>query len=615
MPDSRPGLPSSVDAGPRGRNAIVYNASPFDTRGSANAVMLSFLRLLKQRYESVLRHLPEEEALRRRELRAVLQSLTFAEAFLEKGELNRAHPEHPPQVAVLGPTQAGKSSVLNWLLGTTLATVSPLAGFTVHPQGFALDLNVAGLRWLDDYLRQFQRTPRDQLDHERYDAYALESASAGDAAHPLRGALVWDTPDFDSIDAEDYRLAVLRVAALTDVVVLILSKDKYADLSVWEMMKLLAPLGQPTVVVLNKVDPASGHGLVESLKEKWRATRSDPPPPIVPLPYLDSPNGLAGLESERRQLLGEVDRARRAVQRERHGQRARALVEAHWSIWVGPVKAEHRLHLEWRELVDEALRESLALYRRDYLNHPHHYATFQRALAELLTLLEVPGIGGALLAARKIVTWPVRQLQKLGRKGEAGADVAETSILHQAADHAFIRIGETLLLRRDDDLTEQSWWRELGGLLRADKPALLDRFSHRSDEYQAAFRPEIEKTAHGLYEHLQGHPAILNSLRATRVTTDAAALALALHTGGIGVQDFVIAPAILSLTTMLAEGALGRYMEKASNELKQRQLAAVEALFRQSLELPLLRLTERLDSARRFDISPETLQAAEAHRV
>jgi hypothetical protein len=610
--------PSGENPSPPGQNAIVYNSGLFDTKAPATSTMLSFLRLLKQRYEMVLRHLPTEDEPRRQGLRRNLQSLVFAEAFLEKGELNRAHPNHPPQVAVLGPTQAGKSSVINWLLDRNLAEVSPLAGFTVHPQGFAVDTESASLDWLAVYFRQYRRCARAELSAGNYDCYLLEETTATERRGPLHGAVLWDTPDFDSIDAENYRPAVLRVAALADVAVLVLSKDKYADLSVWELMKLLAPLHQPTVIALNKIDPADYPALAESLREKWRATRDDPPPPIVPIPYLEG-EGLSGLRERRGELLAHVGEARRAVHRSRHAEQASRLLAAHWQAWVEPVKAEHRLRAEWLELVDAAVQDSLARYQRDFLNHPHHYETFQRALAELLTLLEIPGVGGALLAARKVVTWPLRQIVKLGRsvarRGGEPPDGTEALILRQLADHLFIRIGETLLLRRDEDPAEAAFWREIGGVFRGEKPILLHRFEAAAQDYHRAFQPEIERTANSLYQRLREHPALLNGLRATRVTTDAAALAVALHTGGIGVQDFIIAPAMLSLTSMLAESALGRYMDKAAADLKRRQFAAVEKLFRDTLRAQLVRLPGRLDAARRFDISPETLHAAEAQRA
>lgn len=66
---------------------------------------------------------------------AQLDSLILCEAAL-RHEGQRATAPRPPQLAVLGPTQTGKSTVVNLLLGCPAAEISPLAGFTVHPQGF-----------------------------------------------------------------------------------------------------------------------------------------------------------------------------------------------------------------------------------------------------------------------------------------------------------------------------------------------------------------------------------------------------------------------------------------------------------------------------------------------
>jgi GTPase SAR1 family protein len=601
----------------RVRNAIVYNL-PFSNLDVSPAplTMLSFIRRLKQSYERVLKHVSPDDETRFFELRRNLQTLSFGEAVLEKGELNRSRKDHPLQIAVLGPTQAGKSSVVNWLLEKKLAEVSPLAGFTVHPQGVCINLPSERMDWLDGYFRHYQRCPRDVLPPDRYDCFALLDTAADDR-HALSGTVLWDTPDFDSVDAEDYRQAVLRVAALADVVLLILSKDKYADLSVWELIGLLEPLSQPTVICLNKIERASYQTLVVSLQEKWRNARRDSPPPIVTVPYLEDMrvDDFAQLSSERAQLLGAVDRAMRSVRREAHAKNAERFVQIHWRDWLAPVKAENSLNAEWHSLIDEAVRDSLNIYKRDYLNHPHHYETFQRALAELLTLLEIPGLAGALLAARKVVTWPVRQIVKLGQAVGSRRQrniSGEAAILHQVAEHLFIRISETILLKRDEDPYRQAWWKEMAGLLRSARPVLTNRYASAVDQYVLAFQPEIEKTARSLYDRLREHPAVLNGIRATRVTTDAAALAVALHTGGIGVQDFIIAPAMLSLTTMLTESAIGHYMGKAAADLKQKQFKAVEEMFNKTVHAYLIGLPGQMDTSRQFNISPETLASAEA---
>jgi predicted GTPase len=263
-------------ANARLRNAIVYNPAPHDVNDNPTG-MLDFLRLLQHRYSVVLGQLPSGDSLQRQSFRRLQKSLAFSEAVLEKGDLIGRHPDHPCHIAILGPTQAGKSSVVNWLLGGNLAEVSPLAGYTVHPQGFAQIADTGRLDELSGYFRCYLRTHRGELNHGQLDCYSLDTLTSDESTGLLQDCVVWDTPDFDSVHADEYRDAVLRVAALADIIVLVVSKDKYADLSVWEFMSLLAPLTQPTLIVLNKTDAESAERLPPSLREKWRTRREAEP--------------------------------------------------------------------------------------------------------------------------------------------------------------------------------------------------------------------------------------------------------------------------------------------------------------------------------------------------
>lgn len=594
------------------RNAIVYN--PPHPKAAPADLMLAFLRLLQERYRALADAAPGTVPGRREALAPLLPSLGFAEAVLEKlAWLEGQQPAPPLQIAILGPTQAGKSSAMNWLAGLELASISPLAGFTVHAQGFALaPVSAPLLRDLEGYFHGYRRLPREMLDATRLDSFSLDSAEPATAEPALRDAVLWDTPDFDSVQSGEYRHAVLRVAALADIVVLVVSKDKYADLSVWEFMRLLQPLAQPTLILLNKTDPAAQTTLLRSLAGKWRDFRSDPPAPVIALPYLQNPPGLAGLAVERQQMLASLAQARRQVQRGRYADASRRLLSAHWPAWSAPVVAEHRLQEDWQQRLDQTLQDCLTRYQRDYLDHPLHYETFQRALGELLTLLEIPGLGSLLQGARRMVTWPVRQLGRLASGHRQAIAGGEPALLRQTAEHALALLGESLLLEAAPDPVAQRWWSLVNQQLSAQRAAMLQDFDAATHAYVEGFRPEIERTARGLYAHLQEHPLVLNSLRATRVTTDAAALAMALHTGGIGVQDFVIAPAMLSVTSLLTESTLGRYMNRAAEQLKQRQRSAVAMLFRTALFERLAQIPGRIDPELRIGIAPETLAQATA---
>ena len=594
----------------RPRNAIVYNTGFASNSPTVNplASLAACVTLLRQRHECVLNASGQGPYARR--LEDNLISLRLAEAFLEKSGINRVKPGHPVQIAVIGPTQSGKSSLVNLLLGEARAGVSPLAGFTVHSQGFPLNTGNLAWDWLEGYFRDYRRCPIDELPEGRYEFFTLDEALAL-PGHRLPPSIIWDTPDFDSVDATDYRTAVLRTAALADVILLVVSKDKYADQSVWDMMSLLEPLAQPRVVCLNKLNAASRDTLVRSLREKWRAARRDEPPQAVVLPWIDDPHG-AFPEHEGTALLGMLAETCTKVDRRGAEKQARRLIAVHWQDWLAPIRQELSARTEWEGLLDSAMNEAMAIYRRDFLDHPHHYETFQRALAELLTLLEIPGLAGGMVAARKLITWPVRQLVRLGRSFGGRENLGqETMVLNRTLEHLFIHVQQSLLERGGMDGAMTAYWRELGVLLKDESRTGEAARAAAIARHVQDFQPEIERTAHQLHDKLREHPAVLNTLRATRATADAAALGLALHTGGIGVQDFIIAPAILSVTSLLAESALGHFLHRAEAELKERQYRDTQKLFEDVLGPVLKSLPDRMNQEVRFNIPGQMVESVE----
>lgn len=567
--------------------------------------MLEFILLLQQRYRLVCSQSGSQIAAGQMQTR--LDQLLLAEAFIRKGQLLAAEPGLPLQIAVIGPTQAGKSSLVNVLLNSQCAGVSPLAGYTVHPQGFCHGLTTTDCRSLQRYFGRFQQLTTAQLTRNRFDAYSLtENATHSPVLPPC---VLWDSPDFDSIDAANYREGVLRTIALADIIILVVSKEKYSDQLVWDAMAALESLHQPTLICLNKLAEGSEAVLIRSLQEKWQQTRSDTLPDIVPL-YYQKQTGLLGLPEQGQQLLQSITKT---TARNKHSRFEQELLQKHWAGWLEPVFAEHQALQHWQDMIEQTLEQALASYQRDFLDHPHHYETFQYALAELLNLLEIPGMAGVLAGTRKILTWPVRQMMKLGRKRLHLANSShEVALLKQIAEHALIQLGDRLLDESEQN-RQNHWWQQLSSVLRSQKPALLKEFDRVAKTYHIDFQQDVESAAHRLYEQLQKQPFALNSLRATRVTADAAAIALALNTGGVGLHDLIIAPAMFTVTSLLAESAIGSYMGKVERELKQQQFDTVKrTLFVDCLGIALTQLPSSISSDRYFNISPEQLQAAEA---
>ncbi|MCH7472034.1 N-6 DNA methylase [bacterium] len=220
--------------------------------GSAATVLREFLALLIERCGRVENAVAPRGAT---PFDRAPGNLLLAEAALryapspEGEDLRR-----PLQVAVLGPTQSGKSTVVNLLLGRAAAAVSPLAGYTVQPQGFWLRSAGVDQSWLESLFPSLRRVEQEQLTRDRLDVFSVSMIEdrEGELAC-LPPCVIWDTPDFDSLAAGAYRGPVLESAALADAYVVVLSKEKYSDLSVWQMLQLLEPLGRPMLICLNKI--------------------------------------------------------------------------------------------------------------------------------------------------------------------------------------------------------------------------------------------------------------------------------------------------------------------------------------------------------------------------
>lgn len=567
--------------------------------------MLEFIQLLKQRYQSVLTQLDKKHP-HYFEYQQRIEQLIYAEAFCRKGKLIAGQARFPIQVAVIGPTQVGKSSMVNLLLQAEQAGVSPLAGFTVHPQGFVHGLPAEAGDGLQDYFGRFQQLNAGDSQQRRFDCYSLAAGEQTSALLPA--CTVWDTPDFDSIDSVDYREGVIRTIALADVVVLVVSKEKYADQSVWDVMKTIEAFGQPTLICLNKLAEGSEELVRESLRQKWLQNRHDDMPPLVSMLF-QKPPLQAVWPAEAKQIIRQLSKK---VDRKKHALKQQQFISRYWLTWLEPVFAEHRAQRQWLGLVDQVLADAETIYRRDYLDHPHHYQTFQAALVNLLALLEIPGIAKVLHKTRRVMTWPVRKLMRVGRGGQAATPNKEVALLDQIGEHLLIQLADKVLDKTETNAANAAWWRETALSLRQKRDDIKRDYRRAVAEYHENFRQDVEAAAHRLYYKLQEQPLVLNSLRATRLSTDAGAMLLAIQAGGIGMQDLLITPLMLTMTSLLAESAVGGYMQRVEAELKAHQLQTVkQQLLETCLRDYLYGLALQVHSPLRFNIDQTLCRRAE----
>ncbi|RDH89127.1 MAG: hypothetical protein DIZ77_02730 [endosymbiont of Seepiophila jonesi] len=538
--------------------------------------------------------------------------LIYAEALLRRYRLSE-ETSAPRQLMVIGPTQSGKSSLVNLLLEEALAEASPLAGFTQHPQGFATDAfsesqQLAIAKQFPDW--QLKQT----LDAEDPLGYTLRTISSAGTGFSVP-AIVWDSPDFDSVSSRSYRQRVPVLCAMADLILLVVSREKYADQSVWQLLRLIAPLHTPLLICLNKTTLEEAEILEREIQQRLKKEQIEALN-VIPLPYvmgdeqLQATQGAAKLRRVTSEQLGLQPQPFPA----NHLQQ---LLKQHWPGWTETVRREIAARKNWQSLVESTIDESIALYERDYLENPHYSDTLQRTLTRLLELIEIPGIAGGLVKARELLSWPARKLQaiyrhKSGKSASTSPD-HEISVLTDAVNHLLLRLQREIGEQTVSGQSVPRWWQGLLNQFSSERKAIETQALETAKLHQQLFESEIENASQRLFSHLQKHPTTLNSLRAARVTADAAALAFALKTGGIGLNDLILAPAMLSFSTLLTEGALGHYMFTVEQDLKAIQLKAVrQQLFADVLKQALWGLPDNLSAPGLCRIDQQQLLAAES---
>ena len=538
------------------------------------------------------------------------QSLAMATTLLRRKELQDNH-KAIRHVVVVGPTQVGKSTIVNHLAGVECAGVNALAGYTRHAQGFSSH-PVDSESLANSMFPDWQLLGRDQLDSNNSKQLSIEALPENNNDQTT---IYWDTPDFDSVSSRTYRSVVPGISGFADSLVLAVSKEKYADQSVWDFLEMIAPLNMPLVICINKAEQNAAAEMQNEIRTRLK-TMNASCLEIVTLPWRAADQN-DDTNSDARQLRALIE-DQLANLKNNHEPDIASYFKYHWPVWLQAVKAEHQAANEWHEKINVAMTKLRDYYQQHYLNQNQYSEALQRSITKLLELLEIPVLAGTLGSLRKVITWPVRTIggaifNSAVNTTKKSSQSNESAILTEALANTLLNLqSEVQQAGSSADPGQNIWWQALNTQFQSRREDIKNSATTLIEELQPNFEPEIEAAANRLYEDLQKQPATLNSLRAARVTTDAAALVLALHTGGLSASDLVLAPALLSLTSLLAESAVGQHMKVIEKELKEKQAKQVEQLLiNQILREKLSTLPNGLQHQNLYNISPERLAEAE----
>jgi hypothetical protein len=502
-------------------------------------------------------------------------------------------PARPLHVAVVGGAGAGKSTVANMLSGDMAAEANPQAGFTRHP--IAYTSANGPLTWSGHvgFLGPLQRLSQPSPSSVDEDVYQVRRVPADPATITLlHDFVVWDCPDMTTWAATNYVPRLLEIAGLADVLVYVASDERYNDEVPTQFLHLLLLTGKPVIACLMKMKEADVPALVALFQKEVLARLSPPVVSTLAVPFLteeqradpvhQAPHYRIPLLNQVAVLGGSAEAARR-----RSVRGAAYFLKAGHEHFLAAAKQDVAALQEWRSLVQAGQVEFDSRYRREYLAS-EKFGRFDEAMVRLIDLLELPGVGRIVSGTLWVVRTPYRMVRGLITKALSRPEAApmpERTMLEECLSGWLDMLHKEAARRGPAhplwQHVEKGFNSGLGDLAR-------DRFEQGFRGFQLGQADEVDRTARAIFEDLEKNPALLNTLRASKLALDMAgiaggvALGVSAHLAGPWLE-LGLATVATWVTQQLVE-LLGRqYVENQREMVRSRQ----QALMAQYISGPL----------------------------
>jgi len=212
-------------------------------------------------------------------------------------------------VAVCGGTNTGKSLVTNALVGAEVSRSVPEAARTRHPvaslpPGMATRIDLAAV--FPGFAPTAWESQADPLRDDPENLLVWRERS-GVAADEHGRQILLDTPDIDGTLQENRERAEL-IRDTADVIVAVLTEQKYNDAVVREFFRAAAATGKPFVVVVNMVDWPRQREVIPGWIETFKRETGSSPEAVFAVPH-DAAAAAAGRLAFKRVAGGPADEA------------------------------------------------------------------------------------------------------------------------------------------------------------------------------------------------------------------------------------------------------------------------------------------------------------------
>lgn len=488
----------------------------------------------------------------------------------------------PLHIAVVGGAGAGKSTIVNFLVGAPAAEANPQAGYTRHPTAYIPATASTGwtghLGFLGS-LRKLDKPAPADLDEDVYQVRRVETPSP----NPLGDVVVWDCPDMTTWAAGGYVPRLIEVAGLADVIVYVASDERYNDEVPTQFLHLLVRAGKAVVVVLTKMAESQAGTLVahfaqEILSRLPTTPTGRPAVPVLAVPFL-SPEQLADpagkAAAHRIPLLNQVMvLADPTVARKRTAENALQFLSSAGGELLDVARQDLAAMDAWRALVQSSRQEFEARYRTEFLNG-EGFRRFDESRDRLLDLLELPGAGRAFAMVLWALRLPYQGVRSVFLKAltrPSAMNVGEAQVL-DGAFRAWLDHLRAEAIRRADS---HPLWKHVGtGFQSGLTDAATDQFQTLLRSYQVSSADEIEGAARAVTAGLEQHPAALATLRAGKLMLDVVAIVLAVWAGGLEWITLLYVVLFVTAGHLLVELVARQYVEGRRSAIRSRKMASV----------------------------------------
>lgn len=510
------------------------------------------------------------------------------------GPAVEGQPSRPLFLAVVGGAGAGKSTVVNFLVGSVVAEANPQAGYTRHPTAFLP--GALGTAWPSylGFLGSLQRATQAQPASLDEDVYQVKRvAERAQTADPLSDFVVWDCPDMTTWASAGYVSRLMEVVGLADVVVYVASDERYNDAVPTQFLHLVIKAGKAVVVCLTKAREAdtealAGHFRQEVLGRLPTTGGIIPAIPIVTLPQLaaavrQDPNGIGS--KYRIPLINQVLAlcpTPEAARGRTVGNAVRYLETAAEGLL--DVARRDLTELDtWRGMVSAGRSGFEQRYRLEFLAG-ESFRRFDRTREQVMEMLEFTGPGRFVSATLAFLRTPYRLVReyitKLLVRPEMPSLPEQTVCTTAVA--AWLDGLQAEALRRSG--THPIWKQITHGFDAGLKSQTQERFQQAYRGYELKETDELDHEARAVPERLSSNPTLLNTLRLGAHAFDLTAVGAVLWATWVpSWYHLLLLPLAVSLTRQIMELVVRQVVDAGRARLRSHR----ESLVSENISGPL----------------------------